>query len=77
MDSVRMMDEADQVNTYIWPGISTTNMPPLGFSFAFFAIALTIFYGCAVYKLSAVKIAPLGPNLYSFMTYTPPKYTFL
>lgn len=64
IDYVSIMDEADHVNTYICPGMSIINMPPSGFYLAFLVIAFTIFYGCAVYKLRAVKIAPLGPNLY-------------
>lgn len=38
-------------------------------SLSFACILLTISSGCARYKLSAVNMAPLGPSLYSFITY--------
>lgn len=39
-------------------------------------MALTIISGWAVYKLSAVNMAPLGPSLYSFITWTLEKAYF-
>ena len=72
-----MIEEADQVNTSIWPGMSIKKIEPSLRYLDLAVMALTMFSGWAVYKLSAVKMAPLGPSLYSFMTLDKEEHTFL
>lgn len=49
--------------------MSMIKMLPYGCSLALAAIWLTRISGWVVYKLRAVRMAPLGPNLYSLITY--------
>ena len=69
MASVRMMDEEDHVKTSICPGMSTTKMLV---SLLLLAITCSMpvmmCSGWAVKRLRAVRMAPFGPSLWSFIT---------
>lgn len=69
MASVRIRLDEDHVNTSICPGISITKVFwCYGYLSVIYLIVLTIVSGCARNKLRAVRMAPLGPNWYSFIT---------
>jgi hypothetical protein len=61
IDLVRIIDDADHVKASICPGISITKMLLADF-FINSSILEMIRSGWAVYRLRAVRMAPLGPS---------------
>ena len=76
--AVRINDEEDQVNTSIWPGMSIKRVIFFpGKVLNLLTTALITTSGAVRNKLSAVKMAPLGPSWYYFMILVREMYTLI
>lgn len=72
-DSNRMLPDADQTNTSIWPGVSIRkcfggNDVVSGCGFARFSNRFITWSIFVAKRLRDVRIPPLGPRLYCFIT---------
>src|SRR5271156_6431654 len=72
-DSSNMLPDADQTNTSIWPGVSTRKclggfILLSGSAFDRRSIRPSIWSILVAKRFREVRIPPLGPRLYCFMT---------